>query len=57
MRKFLFLLALTMSCERVTNIRWGQITRCENDEVVCYIAPVKGGMFCKFKGEDLYKRF
>ncbi len=63
MRKFLFLLALTMTCQNVEKgnsyIRgvWSSIYRCENEEVVCYIAEQSNGsgISCKFKSDNVKK--
>jgi hypothetical protein len=36
---------LELQCQYVSNY----VKRCENSEVICYIMPSKGGVFCKFK--------
>ena len=38
-KKFMFLLAFTMTCETVVEATFSSpsIWRCENDEVICYV--------------------
>ncbi len=63
MRKFLFLLTLTMTCQSVEKgnsyIRGvlSMIYRCENEEVVCYLAEKSNGssIFCNFKSDNVKK--
>ena len=52
MKKILLLLMLSMTCETVKTSRfYPDLTRCENDEVICYLLNVykKGGLSCNFK--------
>lgn len=50
MKKFLFLLTLTMSCQTIKDTFSNSIMRCENNEVVCYAKEAsESSLFCKFK--------
>ena len=52
MKRFLFLMVLSMACKEVVgSIRLPHIWRCENEEVVCYTRRLEqSGIYCKFKG-------
>ena len=49
------LFATAFSCEPILmhmSITQQRIWRCENDEVICYVNRVDGGLSCKFKELD-----
>ena len=51
-KKFMFILAFTMTCETVVEatLTTYPIWRCENNEVICYVGHGYGAkLFCKFK--------
>ena len=53
MKKYLIVLALTMTCTEVfeNNFQKPTIYRCENEEVICYTKHYhESGIYCHFKG-------
>lgn len=53
MKKFMLslLLVTPLVCTKM-NSDVGEIKRCENDEVICYVYYSDGGMSCKFKEKE-----
>lgn len=52
MKKFLFLLAFALTCQKVHGEGFNEIKiyRCENSEVICYMSSYRAApLFCKFK--------
>lgn len=51
-KKFMFLLAFTMVCEKVipAGFSFNSVYRCENEEVICYVGQgYSANPYCKFK--------
>ena len=46
------ILVTAMTCETIHTGHWYKIRRCENDEVICYVYFVDGGISCKFKEQE-----